>query len=99
MNSISIEPFLISTIISKYDTNNTTDRKRLLLINLNYDIIKINNYEIDLGKYLPKQFQNDYSFNFPIYDLSKKLILSNIYCPQKKLNHIEFMKKYEKKVI
>ena len=98
MNSIFIEPFLISTIISNYDTNNTTNRKRVLLINLNYDIIKINNNEIDLGKYLPKRFQNDYSFNFPIYDLSKKLILSNVYCPQKKLNHIEFMQKYEKKV-
>ena len=65
--------------IIKYNTNNTLNRKRFLLINYSEMRIKFNGIKINMYEFLP---QNPYtseknSIKYTIYSLEKKYILSN----------------------
>ena len=96
IDSISITPENIKETLNVYDTNNTLDRKRILIINYSYDNIKINDSNINLNEILPPRKNNSYSFNYSIYDLQNALILTKIYDETKEIKFKEFKKKNKK---
>ena len=82
--------------IKNYDTNNTKNRKRYLLINYAFNRLKINDTKINLNNFLPPNpFQKVYnSINFCIYNLKENLILSNNIEDSENLNYKEYSLKY-----
>ena len=65
--------------VINYDTNNTKDRKRFLLINYSNAKIRINSKKINLMDFLPPNphlFQKN-SIRLTVYSLEKNYILSN----------------------
>lgn len=77
--------------INTFDSNETLNRKRIVLINYCYDYININETIISLNSFLPPRKNSNFSFNYSFYDLTQKLILSKVYKGDKKLN-------FEKKI-
>ena len=98
INSIEIIiPSIPSDIkITDYDTNNTNDRKRVLMINYPYEDIRINCSNIHLNESLPPNNINKHLFNFSFYDISKGLILSKVYDDEKDLKMKKYIEKNKK---
>ena len=98
ISSITIIPETVKKSISNYDTNNTKDRKRVLMINYPYDNISINGTNLNLIEILPPRKNNNYSFNYSFYDILNGLILTKVYNEEKEIKIIKYMKK-NKRVI
>ena len=101
IDSISILPEfsdIVKNSMDNYDTNNTKGRKRVLIINYPFDNIKINSHNINLKELLPPRKNNNYSFNYSVYDLSTKLILTKVYDKEKEVQILKYVENIKSKI-
>ena len=89
---------LVKNALDNYDTNNTKGRKRVLIINYPFDNIKINSHNINLKELLPPRKNNNYSFNYSVYDLSTKLILTKVYDKEKEVQILKYVENIKSKI-
>ena len=77
--------------IIKYDTNNTLNRKRFLLINYSDAKIRLNDKQINLMDFIPPVSPKKNSIKLTVYSLEKDIILSNyIYFKENPNDYFEY---------
>ena len=62
--------------LEKFDTNSTKYRKRFILANADFQLIKINDIDIKLSDFTKGLNTEDESYQFSIYNLKEKLIVT-----------------------